>query len=316
MINDFKSRLPQFTVKGGMIYEKKQEELINKKTGKEVPVEKCGELVGYFADIANYHNYKSLEAKDVKHIFYEEFNEANYNKVTELYFKFINVLKTFSRFNNPWIYMLGNKDSNRNDFYVNWDIRVNDDTKGNMIQEITSNSGKLVGVWYDLGSDNFEDLKNSETTADELASLDKKTARYAQGGYKDDTALTVMSYKRIIDDFEYKMRLGIQGYDLLYGKIKDTECYAMIRCLNLDNTHLEPFTKKKLITVDALSVYLDTAPKIMDYDTAIEFCKHLFLLISNNRLIFDSYELMDVIKGYKLIADCGILEQTEDDFSK
>lgn len=315
MINDFKSRFNQFVVKGSMIYEKKNEVMVNKKTGTEVPVEKAGELVGYFADISNYHNFKSMEAKDVKHIFYEEFNEAK-QSVDHLYFKFINLIKTFSRFNNPFIYLLGNKDGFRNDFFVNWDIRLNDDPETNLVQEITSATGRVIGVWYDLCIGNFKALKNDETTADLLASLDKETARYAAGGFKDPTTDIVLSYKRILPDLVVSHRFGISGYDVLFGKIKDTDSYGLVRIENCDGTEFEHYNERKLIVLDSDSVYLQPNPTIPDTTTTIDFMKRLFFLITSRRLLFDSYELYDAINDNNIIRDLGILELSENELEK
>lgn len=289
MIADFKSRFSQFMVAGTMIYQKTYRTVVDKKTKEELIQEKKGELVGYFANVNNQHNFKSIEARDVKYIFYEEFNEDT-SQARHMYFNFYNLIKTFSRFNDPEIILLGNKDAFRNDFFVHWNIEVSDNQDDDYIQEIRTDDGHLVGVWYDLHAKNFEGLKNNETTADLLASFDKKTRQFAQGGYKDPASKMVVNYKKLLPWFEPQVNLAYEDAIYCLGRIRDTNKYAIIS----DSCH--KFETKKTLVLDINSVYLDGA-RMLDVEDIEEMRSMIFKLMYARRVYFDSYDTWELFKN-------------------
>lgn len=290
MRSDFNSRYKgKYKAKGDFIYEIIREPAINKKTGEEFFIERQGELVGYFGAISTYTNYKSLEAGDIKFVFYEEFNEdTTYGQ--NIYFKFINLLKTFERFNDVQLVMLGNKDSYKTDFHINWDIMPEDKPDEDVISEIRTANGKLIGVWYDLSASNFAGLGNADSLADGLASLDSRTSSYAQGGYRDPLSELVLNYKKIIPSFVPKMNLSIDDQTYVLGQLANTDGYWAI---------LSPWNyKDKTLTNYALDVSsrLIKNAKILEEDDNFDLGNFVFKLLKNQRVVFDSYDTYEAFR--------------------
>ena len=305
LIRDFNDRMKgQFICIGESIYNVEKEEFINKKTNEMVIKYTPKELVGYFANIANYANFKSLEAKDINLIFYEEFNERDSgvmkqgayiprNENIDMYFKFINVVKTFSRFSQVEIIMLGNRDGFKNDFYVNWDITPVKNPKDDVINEIKDeDTGEIIGVWFDLHPKNFEALGNKNTLADKLARKDIRTGQYAMGGYADEIDDLVLNYKKIIPHFNPLWKLTMFGRNFTMGYINNKEdgIFAILSPWHYNGDDLPVYALDKISKINK-----DT--KIVDDEDLQTIIDGILKKIKEQRVLFDSYETLEIIKS-------------------
>lgn len=306
LIRDFNDRMKgKFVCVGESIYNVVKEELVNKKTGEVTIKYTPNDLVGYFANISNYANFKSLEAGNINLIFYEEFNERDNGILKngtyqprqdniDMYFKFINVVKTFSRFNDVEIIMVGNRDGFKNDFYVNWDIVPSKGATDDVITEIRDDeTNELIGVWYDLHPSNFEALGNKNTLADKLARKDVRTGKYASGEYADEVDDMVINYKKLVPRFTPLWILTMYGRNYTMGYIDDIKSgyYAIMSPWNFNNENL----KLNAYALDKISkVNRDT--KIIEESDLRIIIDAIMRKVKEQKIYFDSYETLEIIK--------------------
>lgn len=277
---DFADRFRnQYLVKNDFIYNIVQEEI--EKDGEKITVEKAGQVVGYFASINNYINYKSLEADRVTIVIYEEFNEDTVIG-RNIYFKFFNLLKTFERFNKlKYVFMLGNKDGFDSDFFINWNIIPNDDISKNKITEIRDDQG-LLGVVYDLGNNDFLDLDNAATLSNRLAALDNRTLNYSLGGFQKEHSRRVMNYKKIIPTFSHHVYLTIGENRYALGKFE--KGYALLSPWNVAE-----YESKPSYAFDNMGG-LDTNSTVLDEKDHQELLDFIFANEKALKIWYDSYD--------------------------
>lgn len=283
--SDFNARFKdELIVRGDFIYTIKKSKI--KEDGEEKIINKVDEHVGYFASINNYINYKSLEAKDIKYIMYEEFNEDT-SIGRQIYFKFINIIKTFERFNKlKYIFMLGNKDGFDSDYFVNWNIIPSINPKESIITPINDELGTF-GVVYDLGHNEFLTLKNNKTIGNRLAQLDNRTNNYIVGGYLKQHSQRVINYKKILEHLTPKFYLAIGDEKYMFGKCN--EFFAILAPWNI-NQHLEI----KAYSFDIMSG-LSNGVFILENEEHVELVNYIFMLEKDNKLLYDSYDTKNVI---------------------
>lgn len=294
MKNDFRARFKsEFIVDGDFIYN--TEKFYITQEGEKVETYRKKDLVGYFAAINTYTNYKSVEAKHINMVFYEEFNEDTIIG-KQIYPKFINILKTFERFNDIKVYMLGNKDACDSDYFVNWDIPANN-TNENLISEIRSRDGEIIGVCFDLCKKEFEALNNNQTLANKLAMLDQRTALYANGFYLKGHSNRVVNFKYLAPSFNPKFRLAIDENLFLIGVFE--KGWAIASPWNYQTseevTNKIDTTNLKTYSLD-LYANLLAETSILDEDTHLILQEFIFKKEKNNLLYYDSYDTKALIK--------------------
>lgn len=276
--NRYKGRL---LVKGDFIYNIEIHEI--EKDGENIKVQKTGEVVGYFASINNYINYKSIEAKDVIYIMYEEFNEDTVI-ARNIYFKFINILKTFERFNKlEKIIMLGNKDGFDSDFFVNWGIIPADDSRITKITEIKDDYG-IIGVVFDMGANEFIGLNNSQTISNRLGSFDARTNNYMNmAGFLKEHSKRVINFKEILPTFKPEFYISIDENKYIFGEFEKGK--AILSPWNFPETNL------KLVNYSFdISSSLMRGAMILDNADHIDLIDFLFKNEKANNIFYDSYD--------------------------
>ena len=274
--NRYKNKL---IVQGDFIYDIKWETLT--KDGEEINVPHKNKVVGYFASINNYINYKSIEAKDIVYIMYEEFNEDTVIG-RNIYFKFINILKTFERFNKlERVVMLGNKDGFDSDYFVNWNILPSDEPSKNQITEIKDDQG-IIGVVYDFGSQEFKNLKNKQTLSNRLAAFDARTNNYANGSYLKEHSKRVINCKLIIPTFKPDFYISIKENRFIFGNFENGS--AILSPWNYDQS-LELIN----YSFDVQSALIGDSI-ILEQDDHVELMDFLFKKERANELYYDSYD--------------------------
>lgn len=238
-----------------------------------------GEIVGYGVAVSTYTKYKSVEAKGIRYIFYEEFNEDT-ALGRNIYANFINLITTLIRFNKTKILMVGNKDAFDNDFFINWDIVPKENFEKDEIFEI-KNGDNIIGVCYDLGTRQFDDLNNQSTLFFELGQMDNRTKNYTLGGYKHTINSLVKNYKTIRPNFEHKFNFELNDGTYAVGKFNDF--WAVLSPWNFSDNSKKSYALTKVANLKAATL------KNEDTNTIYEFLMRLF---KNKKLIFDSYDTL------------------------
>lgn len=293
--NRFKNKL---IVKGDFIYNIEWIEHVNKYR-ETIKTPKSNKVVGYFASVNNYVKYKSIEAKNVTYIMYEEFNEDTV-QMKGIYPKFFNILKTFERFNKlKYVFFLGNKDGYDSDFFVNWDIVPSDDFYNNKISTVEDELGTLV-VIYDLGTKDFADLQNELTVSNRLATFDNRTNQYAVGGYAKNYERKVMNFNKIVPSFIPRFNLSIGETKYIFGEFELG--YALLSPWNFNKpNHLINYS------FDLMSSLMNDS-KILELDDHLELLDYLFKLEKSNNLFYDSYDVKTTIADL-LAVNKRVLQQ-------
>lgn len=291
MKNDFKARFKdKYIVQGNHIFNVEYIKIKNS-DNEEIEIPKKKDHVGYFASINTFTNYKSVEAKDINYIFYEEFNEDT-SIGKNIYPKFINIFKTFQRFNQVTFLMVGNKDAFDSDFFVNWDIIPSFENEDKVTEILSYDEKRLLGVCYDLCEENFKDLGNDKTLANELAMLDKRTRRYALGFYMKEHNRRVINYKHLKVDFKPSFTLAIDEQRFLFG-------YNQYKQAIL----LSPWNWEDDFIVDNLNTYsfdlysgLLKGAKILDTENQNTLIEFIYKMEKQEGLFYDSYDSRQLIK--------------------
>lgn len=283
---DFNSRFNEkMKCFGNMIFTLKKSFIW--KDGEKFEIFSRDKHVGYLTAISTYTNMKSIEAKDIKTIIYEEFNEDTCIG-RNIYPQFINIITTLIRFSDCTIFMLGNKDGYMSDYYVNWNIIPSENTEEDAIFNIGD-----VGYWIELGNKQFADLKNNETVFYKLAMMDNRTKNYLKGGYIHGISKQVMNYNDIIQDFKPIFYIAIQEQKYILGKHNNT--YAILSPWNFGNN-----LELRTYSLDLISRLLKESQIIEDEDV-VEIVQFLLTHIKSGNIVFDSYDTLQKFKDITLI---------------
>lgn len=285
MKGDFNNRFSgKYKFSGDFIYELKDKFTdLDKNYYKKKHLDtitQLGDVIGYGVAVSTYTKYKSIEAKDIKYIFYEEFNEDT-ALGRNIYANFINLITTLIRFNKTKILMVGNKDSFNNDFFVNWDIIPKENFNQDELFEIKSPNGTLIGICYDLGTRQFDDLNNSGTLFYELGQLDNRTKNYIQGGYKHLINTAVKNYKVIIKDFKHKFNFQID--DGMYALGKHEDRWAVLSPWNFEDANKPSYALTRHGNLNGITLTKDDTNDIYEF---------LMKSFKQKKLVFDSYDTL------------------------
>lgn len=301
-INDFNNRYKdKFIVRGGMVYQLKPYTKYNKLIADDEIFYKIGDNVGYVCDINNYQNYKSVEAKNIKYVLFDEAVEIDI--LPFFYEKFINVLTTFERFNFPSLVILANRDQPNNEFMVSWGIEPSiNEPKEDIITEFEP------GYFYvDLGTDQFKDLyEDNDTMFRKLAKYNVNTDNYIhKGGYLTEISMNVLNYnKKIKETFNptslvsWGERVAAMGY---FGENQD----KVVVCVSphaVDKAKEEnllniPLDAKGILVVDSVLINRSASDRILGA---------LLYEYKQGNLYADSFELYTFLKDN--IAVYGLFE--------
>lgn len=293
-IQDFNNRFSgRFQIWGGLIYKLQPFNKVNGRLVKETEtLYRRGECVGYVADLNNYHNYKSVEAKDVKMIFFDEVIQLE--QVQLFYEKLINLFMTYARFNQPSILMIGNRDTPNNEIMVSWEIEpLKEAPKEDVVYHIDTNT------WYvDLGTEQFKDLyendENDPHIVKTLAKYNHITNLYLnEGGYLEEFSLRVVPFKKKLQDtfdplylVTFGERLAVLGhcYDKKLCVVKHPEAIQLAKDHNLQTF---PLDAKGYLVPDSVICGRDTSEKIL---------KTLLIEYKKGNVFCDSFELLEFLK--------------------
>lgn len=276
MKGDFNNRFAgHYRFVGDFIYELKK---VAKKGKPEFF--SLGAVVGYGVAVSTYTKYKSIEARGIKYIFYEEFNEDT-ALGRNIYANFINLITTLIRFNETQILMIGNKDSFNNDFFINWDIIPKENFNQDELFPIKGSDGKDIGICYDLGANQFSDLDNKATLFNALGQLDNRTKNYINGGYKHAINNMVKNYKLIKQDFEHKFNFSIA--DGTYALGKHGDYWAVLSPWNFNDPNKPAYALTKHGNLNGVTLDREETNNIYEF---------LLKNFKAKKLIFDSYDTL------------------------
>ena len=283
---DFNARFNnQYKVVNNMIYS-----LITKVKKDGTITTKVGDHVGYFGAISTYTNLKSVEAKNIKYIFYDEYAQTD---LFGIYDKFISLLKTFERFNVVLTVMLGNRESKNNEYMNAWGVIPNQTGyEDDYIVKFSDNC-----YFVELGSNQFKDLKNEDTLANKLAKFNENSANYLiNNHYKNDNELSVKNF----NDFQI---INVY-YGVCYQNVEFGFCKLKLKSENkktlgiIKHNAIKQILKDNqfaIFNVDADSI-LDPNTDLIDKQKQVKIITFLINEFRNNNLYFDSFDGLIMIK--------------------
>ena len=247
-----------------------------------------GEHIGYVGSLTQFTNMKSVEAKNVRYVFFDEYAEVSSLNV---YDAFISMLKTFERFNKIMVIMLGNRESLNNEWMLKWNVLPSEHnfTEDRFVQFSPR------GYFFELGSNQFQSLGNHKTLSNELAKFDDKADNYLNHqGYKRDVTLDVKSFNSLKIK-EYKYGIAFKMLPLAFVELEDGS-FALIE--NHSSINYLEDNNFAILAIDELSYTLKQTTRVT-YDTREKLIKQLIELWKNNLLYFDSFN------GLYTIRECS-----------
>lgn len=292
-IQDFNNRFNgRFIIQGGMIY--RLVEVRRTRRIKEYDSEtqlKRGECVGYVADLNNYHNYKSVEAKDVKMIFMDEIIQLD--NIQMFYEKLINLFMTFARFNQPSILMVGNRDTVNNEIMVSWEIEPQKEApKEDVVYKVAENT-----YYVDLGTEQFKDLYNQDTNphiVKTIATFNHITNSYLnEGGYLVDFSLNVVPFKKkLASTFDAKYMVTFGERVAVLGSCLDGK-----HCVVKHPDAIKIAQEQNLTTIPLdTQGFLVPDSELVDKETTDKILRMLLILYKKGDLYCDSFEMFEWLK--------------------
>lgn len=279
---DFNSRMfGKYQVWGGLIYKTTPTIKSNGDT-----MYSRGEHIGYIGSLSQFTNMKSVEAKDIRYVLFDEYAEHN---LMSVYDKFITMLKTFERFNRIFVIMIGNRETLNNEWMLKWGVLPE---LHNFKEDRFVRFSKR-GYFLELGSEQFADLENEKTLSNELAMFDSKSNAYLNADmYKQDVTLKVKSFK----SFNLKeVKFGVCFEEIPFALIELEEENQYL--LAEDSTAIEMLLSKKLsiLSFDKVSYTLETTEYMKD-TAKLKLVRLLVELYKNNQLYFDSFNGLEYLK--------------------
>lgn len=279
---DFNSRMfGRYQVWGGLIYKLVKQEKANGDTtyGK-------GEHIGYIGSLSQFTNMKSVEAKDIRYVLFDEYAEHN---LMSVYDKFITMLKTFERFNRIFVIMIGNRETLNNEWMLKWGV---------LPELFNFKEDRYVqfsprGHFLELGSDQFADLENEKTLSNELAGFDSKSNAYLnEDMYKHDVTLKVKSFSSFTLK-EVKFGVCFEEIPFALIELKEPNMYLLAE----EPLAIQMLLNKKLsiLSFDKVSYTLETTEYMKD-SAKLKLVRLLVELYKNNQLYFDSFNGLEYLK--------------------
>lgn len=286
---DFNNRFAgKFMISGNCVYNVKTIN-IKDENGEDTIAYRKNELVGYCGSLNAYTKIKSIEAANIRYIIFDEYNEDGL-LIRDIYTKWINMLKTLSRFNKVCCIMLGNRDTPNNEFMVKWGVIPQED---NDFREDWVYKFSARGWFIELGSAQFDDLGNADTLADELSKFDKDTERYLNGGYAAKSCMQVVPYMKVIHKtFEPLWKLAVNNEMYVFGTFEHDKIGTACALVG-DRIALERAEKENLIaySLDSRS-YQTKETKLNNVQSQYAITEKLLRLHKQKRLYYDTFNIM------------------------
>lgn len=293
---DFNARFAgRFMIVGIMVWSLRQEIEVDKEGNENVRfVKDCH--VGYCGGISTYTKIKSIEAANIKFIFFDEYNE-DHLAIKNVYVKWINMVKTLSRFSNVFILMLGNRDTPNNEFMVKWGVLPSQDE----FYEDYFVKFSERGFFLEMGSRQFDGLENDKTLANELAQFDNDTKRYLEGGYAAKMSLQVVPWGKIISrTFDPLWKAAIDGEICVFGEFKHELTGQTVWALVHDEEAVKRASDVQTFSLDSLSYQIKEA-RLNTQESIYGIIEKLFRLHKKHMLFYDSFDIMNAMINKMLI---------------
>lgn len=298
-VQDFNNRfLGRFMIQGGMVYRVVVTQKYRRKSREDTyDYYKRGECVGYVADLNNHHNYKSVEAKDVKMIFMDEIIQLD--NIQMFYEKLVNLLMTFARFNRPSILMIGNRDSVNNEIMVSWEIEPQlTAPKEDVVYHIAENT-----FYVDLGTEQFKDLYQREDGESHIVKTIAKFNYIAnnyinEGGYLVDYSLNVVPFKKkLAATFKPKFLVTFGERVAAFGECLDNK-YCIVKhpeAIKIAQEYKENGKSLMTLPLDTEG-YLVLDSELVSRDVVDKWLRTFLMLYKKGELYCDSFEMFDWLK--------------------
>lgn len=295
-INDFNSRSElygKYIIKKSNVY-KARIVLQKDKEGYEFEsVVTEGQPIGHIVDINNQINLKSVSGENIRYFILDEVIQDPPMK--GLYQKFINLAKTFERFNKVSFLLIGNRDTPNNDFLVNWGI---DPTREaplfNRIERPTPRT-----FFIDMGTEQFAPLKEKygTTMVEELAATNEQTDNYLnKGGFLKHFSMNILNYnKHIKSTFDPKFRLTFGEDEFVFGTFMKNDKQAACICLNSDALNKAEEENLSTIAIDPYGIFNYKSINI-EKDEMQDLFEMVVYEIKRNNLYADNFDILEYLK--------------------
>lgn len=293
---DFNARFAgRFTISGIMIWSLDKEIEVDKEGNETVKYIKA-QHVGYCGSISTYTKIKSIEAANIRFIVFDEYNEDNL-AIKAIYVKWINMIKTLSRFSKVFIIMLGNRDTPNNEFMVKWGVLPQ---KDDFVEDYFVKFSEH-GYFLEMGSKQFEGLGNDKTLANELAQFDNDSKRYLEGGYARKMTLQVVPYYKIIHaSFNPLWKAAIDGTICVFGEFFHEERQQTSWALVQEAEAVEMADGLQTFSLDSLS-YQIKETRLNTKESIYNIIEKLFRLHKKHLLYYDSFDILTAMINKMLI---------------
>lgn len=197
--------------------------------------------IGAVCGVNNSENYKSARFDNYVMIFWDEYNELNELKATNIWGKWIDLFKTIKRFNTPFIALLvGNKINPNNDILVNLEIEL---PKQDLGEDVHYELDGNIHFW-DISKETFKALDQSNDMVNIWAKYNEQTDMFLNGGgYLVQQQDDVLIYRRRIQPTARIRRYISYGdFKFEYGDFEGGSYFHMVtntqpgyRTIALDN---------------------------------------------------------------------------------
>lgn len=249
--------------------------------------------IGHVVDLNNQVNLKSVSGENIRYFIIDEVVQDP--PIKGLYGKFINLAKTFERFNKVSFLLISNRDTPNNEFLVNWGV---DPTKEapiyNRIEFPTPRT-----CYIDMGTKQFEKLKEKYglTMVEELASTNEMTDNYLnKGGFLKHFNMNILNYnKHIKDTFDPKFLLTFGEDDFAFGTfIKDG---SLKSCICISSDAIKKAVDQNLVTICIDNFGLFNYRSInIDKDDIDNLFELIIYDIKQNNLYADNFDILEYLK--------------------
>lgn len=293
---DFNSRFAgRYMISGIMVWAVEKVLELDKEGNENVKYIKSNH-VGYCGSISTYTKIKSIEAANIRYILFDEYNEDSLS-IRHIYVKWINMIKTLSRFSKVFVIMLGNRDTPNNEFMVKWGVmpQKEDFTDDYFVQFSPR------GYFLEMGSQQFDGLENDKTLANELAQFDDDSKRYLEGGYAKAVTLQVVPWEKMIKrTFKPLWKAAVDGEMCVFGEFfhPDLRIKAWALCHTTEAVEMIP--NLRAISLDSLSYQIGETT-LNTQESIYKYIESLFRLHKKKLLYYDSFDVLTAMVSKMLV---------------
>lgn len=244
--------------------------------------------VGVILDFStSFKAAKSYAFDGYDFMMWDECNEVS-TRITNLYFKVINLLKTVQRFIKTFQFVIiGNKDTTNDELMTVFGVRVPEDsTKTYIFSRLD------YGITcYIIGTKDFANLEQGNLLANKLANADDSTFGYLNdGGFGFDYSRKILTYKDYVKPtfqpiFKFIYGLNVFYFGSFIYDITNTKCFYIVR-----ESKYTRWDNLAYLSFDVLGGSLQTHSIMLNKDTLNAYGKMFFYAFKQDVLYLNDFD--------------------------